>query len=283
MSGLHSLVFAGGGNRCLWQAGFWYALEKESIDPPEVVVGVSAGAAVACGILAGKNRDALEFIQNLTVGISRNFDFSNLRSGRRVFPHYEVYRRGLRNLLTEETFRALQQGPEFRVLLALPPRWSGPLFGTLLGFGCYTIEKHLTEPLHPRLPGLAGFRPLTVSLSECARPDDLVRLILASSCTPPVLPAMRWRGALVLDGGLVDNVPVKALRPGDDPALILLTRRYPAAKLRGHGGRTYIQPSRSITVSKWDYTDPQGLEDAFNLGMEDGKRFLAEGPGALQL
>jgi len=178
---------------------------------------------------------------------------------------------------------AIKKGPEIRILLARPPIWMGPRMATLVGFSAYGMEKRLTKPLHPRLPRLLGFRAEAVSVRECRNAHELTRLILASSCTPPMLPPMKWKSRWALDGGLVDNVPIHAIRPEEIPCLVLLTRRYPAHRIRGIAGRTYIQPSRPIPVSKWDYTHPESLQAAWDLGRRDGERFLASGPPSLQI
>ena len=54
--------------------------------------------------------------------------------------------------------------------------------------------------------------------------------------------SLRWKGRYVLDGGVVDNVPVCALDDAPGATLVLLTRRYRA--LPDIPGRTYVQPSR---------------------------------------
>ena len=57
----------------------------------------------------------------------------------------------------------------------------------------------------------AGSDRQTVSVRECASAESLADLILASSCTPPFTPVLSWKGRAVLDGGLIDNVPERAL------------------------------------------------------------------------
>jgi hypothetical protein len=37
----------------------------------------------------------------------------------------------------------------------------------------------------------------------------------------------------------------------------------------------YVQPSRPVPVASWDYTDPDGLQAAFDLGRRDGEAFAA--------
>ena len=271
-----SVVFAGGGNRCIWQAGFWKVVAPALGLQPNVVVGVSAGAHTACVIFAGRSLFGREYLEKLTANNRSNFRFSNLPKGKHLFPHFEMYRRAILTIFDEEAFNRLKRGPEVRVLLARPPRWAGSFGGVVLGFLSYAFEKRVTAPLHPRLPRALGFRPEVVPVSECRNPEEFADLILASSCTPPLLPSMRWDGRTVLDGGLVDNVPVSAVHPWEKPTLILLTRRYAPDKLKGHHGRTYVQPSIPVPVSKWDYTDPKGLEATFDLGRRDGERFLSD-------
>lgn len=270
------MVFAGGGNRCIWQAGFWQVVAPALHLEPKVVAGVSAGAHTACVIFAGRSRFSREYLNKITTSNCSNFRFSDLMKGKRLFPHFDMYRRSILTIFNEEAFSRLKRGPEIRVLLACPPRWAGSLGGVALGFLSYAFEKRITAPLHPRLPAALGFRPEIVPVSKCRNPEELADLILASSCTPPILPSMRRDGRTVLDGGLVDNVPVVAIHPWEEPTLVLLTRRYAPIKLQGYDGRTYVQPSEPVSVSKWDYTDPKGLEITYNLGREDGERFLSD-------
>jgi predicted patatin/cPLA2 family phospholipase len=87
---------------------------------------------------------------------------------------------------------------------------------------------------------------------------------------------MTLNNAIALDGGLVDNVPVDFLYPGEPekPTLVLLTRTYPKKQIPRKAHRTYIQPSRKIPVKRWDYTNPEGVRKTFELGKTDGERFL---------
>jgi hypothetical protein len=84
---------------------------------------------------------------------------------------------------------------------------------------------------------------------------------------------MRWKGAIALDGGLVDNVPVCAI-DNDNTTLVLLTRLYKPESIPQTGSRIYVQPSESIPVSKWDYTNPGGVQKAYDLGRRDAEMFL---------
>jgi predicted acylesterase/phospholipase RssA len=282
MGSYNAVVFAGGGNRCVWQAGFWQEAAAASGIEPRVVAGVSAGAYIACVLFSGVLPQALAYAQEAMGHNPKNFYPGNLWRGQPLFPHLEIFQRGMLKIFDQAALERLHAGPPLRVLLAHPPRWAGALTGVLLGFGAYTLEKHLTTPLHPQFAAWLGFRPEVVLASACRGPLELTDLILASSCTPPVVPVMRRQGAVVLDGGLVDNVPLLAIAPGEGPTLVLLSRRYPPRLLQGHDGVTYLQPSRDIGISKWDYTNPLGIREAFELGRRDGREYLRRGPEALQ-
>ena len=76
----------------------------------------------------------------------------------------------------------------------------------------------------------------------------------------------------VLDGGLVDNIPLRLAdqQPGD--TLVLLSRRYERT-LPDRPGVVWAQPSRPIRIDKFDYANPDGLQETFDLGVHDGRRF----------
>ncbi len=125
--------------------------------------------------------------------------------------------------------------------------------------------------MHPRLARRLGFAAEYVPVRSCPSPEALADLVLASSCTPPFTPALAHGGRPALDGGIADNVPAAAVDADDGPTLVLLTRRSPG--FPAHPGRVYVQPSVPVPVSAWDYTDPAGIQAAFDLGRRDADRF----------
>jgi predicted patatin/cPLA2 family phospholipase len=118
--------------------------------------------------------------------------------------------------------------------------------------------------------------PDYATIRECRTPEALADLVLASSCTPPFTPLLLHGGRPALDGGIADNVPVAALGDAPGPTLVLLARRY--RRLPVHASRVYAQPSVDVPVSSWDYTDPAGLQAAYDLGRRDGETFLRRAP-----
>ncbi|KAB0599903.1 patatin-like phospholipase family protein [Cupriavidus pauculus] len=280
------VVFAGGGNRCWWQAGWWDTVAPALQLRPRVIAGISAGAATACMVYAHDSHQTMAYYRNVLADNSRNAYWGNLLRGERVFPHYGIYRNALLSLFGDNRLQKLQQAPEIRIGIAHIPRWSGPRLAVAAGLLAYNIDKHLLKTLHPRLGRKLGFQPEFVLAQHCRSPEDLADLLLQSASTPPFTPVLRRDGRAVLDGGLVDNVPVDALDPTPGNVLVLVTRLYPRPRrfvIETAGQRRlYLQPSQRVPISSWDYTRPEAMTHAYDLGRRDADAFLREWPDIQQ-
>lgn len=284
------VVFSGGGNRCWWQAGFWDVVAPAIALKPRVVAGVSAGAATACMLFANDSATVLAYYRDALKHNRRNAYWGNLfrrandpdnPHAMRVFPHAAIYRRALVDVLGGGGFEKLKRdAPEIRVVFARLPRGLGPHAALAVGIVAYNLEKHWRRSLHPTFGRRLGFKSEVARVQDCAHVDDLVSLVIASSCTPPFTPIEHRGGRATLDGGMVDNVPVDAVDDGPS-TLVLLTRRYPGRADRFmHQGRVYVQPSTKVPVSAWDYTDPSGMQATYDQGRRDGDRFVAATPAS---
>ncbi len=271
------VVFAGGGHRCWWQAGFWDVVASEIKLRPKVIAGVSAGAATACLLHANNSRDALDYYRDLLKPEARNAYWGNLvRRGERVFPHAGIYRQALKTLLGGEHYqRLMATAPEIRISFARIPSWLGPRLAVLAGMAAYNFEKHTTQPLHPTYGRKLGFKSEVVRIQDCKNEDELISLIMASSCTPPFTPIEYREGRPTMDGGMVDNVPVDAVEAEGGSTLVLTSRCYKQhAPVFMREGRVYVQPSAKPSSTSWDYTRPDNYEDTYKLGRMDGHQFL---------
>ena len=114
------VVFAGGGCRCFWQAGFWMEAAPAAGLAPRVVGAVSAGAAMACGLAAGVMTDVVADFKRRAAANPRNVYPANWLRGRAIFPHEEIYREVLLGPAGADVVEKLHRGPEIRVLLGLP-------------------------------------------------------------------------------------------------------------------------------------------------------------------
>lgn len=272
LSQIRQVVFAGGGNRCFWQAGFWSVVAPRTGLAPERAVAVSAGAALACAIFANRVEEALALTCQAMAANPRNRYWGNLLRREPVFPHAAIYRNILLEALNGEALARLHAGPELLVEIARIPDWMNPFGAVALGLGAYQLEKQLFHPVNPKWGQRLGFHAEFIPVRGCPDRQTLADLILASSCTPPFTPLARWQGRIALDGGLVDNVPVAPTVAGPGPTLVLLTRPYKV--LPDVPGRLFAQPSSKVPVSAWDYTSPAGVEATFRQGQKDAENFL---------
>ena len=276
-----AVVFSGGGCRCFWQAGFWTEAAPVLDLQPDVIGAVSAGSAMACALMAGRMHEALEVFKDAARrNPSNSYPWNALR-GQPVFPQEQLYRETIRTTTDEEAMAQLYAGPEIRVLLGRPPEWAGH-YGTLaLGTVAMYAKRWLERDLHGPWGMRAGFHSESVAVHECDSPEELEDLILQSSCIPPAIPLYWRQGRPVVDGGVVDGVPVE-LVPESRATLVLLSSHRPAERIPRVDGRTYVAPSEEVPIDKWDYTSPERVQATFDLGRRDGARFAREHAGRFE-
>ena len=281
-------VFAGGGSRCLWQLGFWDGANQAGLHLAQTVdyaASTSAGCAMATAAMLDRGAEALELFKEMTSRNPRNIHWRNLKpgSGRPLLPHLDMYRAALERFLGPGDLERLS-GTRLEFLMAAFPRFLPAGLGAMLAFSVYGLEKHLTGVLHPCWTRKLAFEPLAIGNQEADDIADLINIILASSCVPPVLPGNGYKGRRVLDGGIIDNVPAHLADGREGRTLVLLSKRY-KKPLPGPGQRVYVQPSEPIRIDKFDYANPEGLQQTYDLGLKDGARFaglqLAAGAQAL--
>lgn len=269
-----AVVFAGGGCRCFWQAGFWSTAHPLLGLRPKVVAGTSAGAAFACAAVTDRTLAVLADFKRRAAANERNFYLENRFAGSRVFPHEEIYRGAILASLHAAAFERLQTGPDLRVLIARPPRWLGPRTGLTAAVVAHLLDRRASR-VHPRWGRRFGFRQEVVTAQSCESVEELADLILQASCMPPIVPLYRRGESIVLDGGLIDNAPADIVGPAQS-VLVLLSKRFPDHRVPRIQGRTYVGPSREIPILKWDYTSPELIQQTFDLGRRDGESFARE-------
>jgi len=271
-----TLVFAGGGNRCWWQAAMVTEWTKRGWRLPPTLVGTSAGAAVAAAALMDDGlQRAFDACRQLFADTPRIFE-----SQRRQFAHRRIYPAWLASFVNEETFGAMRQAPQrLQVALTRPARALGLSGSVVAGTLAYLVDKFVWNRLHPRLPRMLGLRQEFLELQHCATLDEARALLLAAAAAPPFMSAQHVSGSAAIDGGYLDSVPV----PEQDEAaksatLVLLTRFHPKLPtLFRHRGRHYLQPSRRVPVSTWDCTADADIHAAYELGTRDGMDLMERG------
>lgn len=271
-----AIVFAGGGNRCYWQGGFYEALADRMVLQPNLTVGASAGAFACAYSLLQIGRQVRQQVLAACGPHRRNVDWAAWRAGGALYPVGAMYRALLNAVLDSAALARLQQITDMRIATSRLPAMLPPLLGAAIGIVAYQLEKHLMHPVHPRMGRQLGFRPEFLGVRTMKTPGELCDAILASSGVPPFMPVVEIAGRPAFDGGLVDNVPVPPLTPieaAGGRTLVLLTRVY--KHLPAIPGRTYVQPSRRIEAKQFDVTRPEDIRAAYELGLMDGAAFGA--------
>lgn len=269
-----AVAFAGGGNRCYWQGGFWEAAAPLVGLKPEMVVGVSAGAWSACYSLLGLGRRVNEMVAEGCSFGRRNFEWRAWRREGSPWPVAGMYRSLIEAIIDEAAFERLKRGPEILIALARKPRRLPLSIAIPLGIATYQVEKKWRSPVHPKGGRALGFRPEFLNVKSLASPADLVAVLLASASVPPFMPVGRVGGMAALDGGLVDNVPVEPLQAVEaqgGKTLVILSRLYRA--FPQVAGRLYVQPSEPVPIGQFDITNPAGIRKAYEMGLKDGEAF----------
>lgn len=269
-----AIVFAGGGNRCYWQGGFYEAVAGRLDMRPQLVVGASAGAFAASYSLLGIGPHVRALVVGSCGKHLKNFDIAAWRAGQPLCPVGPMYRDLLDQVINEKALAQLKAATDLRLAIARLPRGLSPVAGAMLGITAYQIEKKLFHPVHPAFGRRLGYRSEFVSVNAIDDPRDLCDALIASGCVPPFMPTTLIGGLPAFDGGLVDNVPVEPLGEMETKggrSLVLLTRVY--KRLPEVAGRVYAQPSEKIPVGQFDITNPDGILRAYELGLRDGETF----------
>lgn len=268
-----NVVFAGGGNRCFWQAGFWQTINKELSNSPKHIASVSAGSAISCALFSGKFEEVYEKTLEVMSNNKKNRYWGNLlKPGVPIHPHNELYRYIIKESIDESGLNRLKEGPVNHILVAHIPKWLGPKTATIVGLSAYQLEKKLFHPVHPKFGRSLGFLSEFKTVQSCTNLTELINLIISSSCTPPFTPLMYQSGKAVLDGGMVDNIPVHGVEDQEGNTLVLCSRPYKT--FPNLTNRIYLAPSKPVPIKSWDYTNPEAVKATYKLGIEDAQSFL---------
>ena len=270
-------IFAGGGSRCFWQLGFWEGAKDAGLDLQQSVKfagSTSAGCAMASAAMLDRSQDALSLFKGFTAKNPKNIHWKNVNPFRRgaLLPHGRMYRDAMNEFIGPDDLANLKRS-SVHFLMSAYPTWLDGTIGTAAALCLYGLEKRLRkDPIHPKCAVRAGFRPLVGRAADCRTPKDYIDMVLAASCIPPVLPEGRFGDRNVLDGGLIENIPVRLADDEPGETLVLLSRKY-ERELPTTPGVTWVQPSEPIKIDKFDYANPDGLQETFELGLDDGHKF----------
>jgi predicted acylesterase/phospholipase RssA len=275
-SEFETLAFAGGGNRCWWQAGALACLLERGWQLPPSLIGTSAGAAMAASCLTIGPEAALSACLKLFAKNQRMFHWNGVRRLKLHFAHQQTYPDWIASIIDASSFQAFRQSRhKLQVAISRPAALLGKTGSIAVASLAYLIDKKISHSIHPRLPRFLGLRQEFLNFDRCISAGDAQSLLLATAAAPPLTHCVSIGGRWAFDGGYTDNAPLPAQTPPQrSRTLVLLTRHYPGRpaffKL---DGRAYRQPSRPVPVSTWDCTAKATIQAAFDLGYEDAMQW----------
>jgi len=276
-SDIDVLAFAGGGNRCFWQAGVVAAFLDKGMPLPPTMIGTSAGAAMAASCMTIGPAAALATCTGLFAKNQRMFHWPAMARMKLHFAHQQTYPDWIASIVNADTFPILQRARQ-RLLVAVsrPSALLGKHGSIVAATLAYIVDKKIAHSIHPRLPRYLGLRQQFYDLHDCTSPKAAQALLNASAAAPPLTHSVLLDGQWAFDGGYMDNAPVPRQSAEEQArTLVLLTRHYPdRPELFQQNGRVYWQPSQRIPVSTWDCTGKSTVQAAFDLGYADARRRL---------
>ncbi|MDZ4724964.1 MAG: patatin-like phospholipase family protein [Leptospira sp.] len=274
-----SLALAGGGCKAFYALGVGRVLREWGVRFNEVS-GVSAGAAMAMAVLSESEDETVEYFEEITKRNSSNFHFSNLLRGERTFPHEEMYRRGIRFGMRFDKILSSGAKVIIHTVRAHPKensltnkfRLARLISETGRAFIQDDRDRSEGTPANRMSEILKKWNMEEVDFTEkdFTNSENIEQFILNSSSIPPIVDFQSVNNEYYLDGGLTNNLVIEKFSPnakiigiyyepstivGKDPEL--LKRSF------------LIKPSKKLPISSFDYTNPVGVRDTYELGKKD--------------
>ncbi|WP_237368267.1 hypothetical protein [Rhizobium sp. SL42] len=161
-----AIGFAGGGNRCYWQSGFFQSLNAMHPVKPKFYVAVSAGAYHCVMNVAGvgerARNAAFSFAEKGIPGI----DWSRLRTRQSPLVVGALFRHFLTEQFGAAELVALKAAPPILIQLSRPPAWMPGGLAAIGSIAAYQLEKAVTSGSYSRAGVISassrpGSRPTT--------------------------------------------------------------------------------------------------------------------------
>ena len=271
------IVFAGGGNRCWWQAGLVEALSQHVCWQARHLIGASAGAGIATAFATGRIQNSLTEAIARFNATPRNVEWRNLLKGKRPFVLPAIYPDWIASFLDVSDLVKLKSRPlKVEVVITRPIPFLPLSLSTLIALALYSSEKYWLKNFHTRLPHYLGLRAQYLDLAHSENLDEARTLLLASAAAVPITPMHLVQGRAALDGGFYDSVPLPTDRADDPGTLVLLTRHRPdLAQIFSYQQRVYVQPTQAVAATNMDCTSGENVRLTYQQGRQEALRLIS--------
>jgi len=275
------LALSGGGSKAFYSLGLATFFREQGIRF-NIYAGTSAGAAMAIADATGTNRDTVQYFMDLARANKKNFYVSNLLRGKTPFPHLELYKLGIRNLLDFEKLRKLQN-VKFRIPAAIigKTKYGNPktqFYRTSLVFylslqylkDLKNIKKNNFKNLLQTKASALNIRETVFSEKDFTSLEMVEKIILVSSSVPLVLKPQVFGQNYMLDGALISNMPIYLLEDADVKVGVYYSSSMKKVYHEKYKDALLFAPSRELPIDTFEYADPVAIKETFDLGYEDG-------------
>ena len=266
------LALSGGGARGLAHIGVLKALEEKNI-PIDYIAGTSMGAIVGGLYATGMNADDLEWAM-ATV----DWEASMRPSGNRKLKNY----------------RQRQEEKNYFVDLTIGLSKNGPISGSGLVDGQRIMLElqRLVGSIQPQkfndypIPFRAVATDLNAGEPYIIDHGDLAMAMRASMSVPVLLGPVKHQGRMLVDGGILNNLPVDVVREMGADIVIAVNISSPLAQVDENSSvlsLTYQSVDVALvqntieSLGKADIVIAPSLKDLTSSDFEHSEQFLTEG------
>ncbi|MCC5815542.1 MAG: patatin-like phospholipase family protein [Leptospira sp.] len=275
-----ALGIAGGGCKAFYGLGVGLELKKWGVRLKELS-GVSAGSAMALCLVSNAEEEAVEFFEEITRRNDSNFKISNLFFGEKVFPHESMYRRTIRYAMDWNRIKNTDFKVFIQAVKAIPKKEESIkskfeiaklIAETAQAFTRDERDKNAGIPCNRIQDVLKKWNMTDVIFTEkdFESPDILEQIIMNSSSIPPVVSLQNAKNEYYLDGGLTNNLVLEYFNERIPKIGIYYEDTTLIGKKPEILNETYLmKPSIPLPITSFDYTNPQGVRETFELGKKD--------------
>ncbi|MCL8265827.1 patatin-like phospholipase family protein [Leptospira weilii] len=274
-------AIAGGGCKAFYGLGFGHEIKSWGLRFREVS-GVSAGAAMVLCLICGDEEECVSFFENIVRKNPANFYLSRLFKGERVFPHEEMYRKTIRFGMDFQ--KIVKSGIKvfIHTLKAIPKEDSLRNKFRLARLIAETAKAFLEDERDKKRGLNTGrmqrvlrkWNMKEVLFTEKDFDDEkaVEQIILNSSSVPPVVSVQSHGNEYYFDGGLTNNLLLEVFPPDKKTIGVYYEPTTIVGKDPKLLERCYLQtPSEPLPITSFDYTDPNGVRKAYELGKRDAR------------
>jgi NTE family protein len=192
------LALGGGGARGLAHVGVIKALERKGISI-DFIAGTSVGSVVGAFYALYKDSQKLQTSAQILADkmnqYQNQFDFNQFeKDDKKILPWVK---------LTDFIKRGYYLHTELRKTCLNDGKIMEKLFSEVLG-GCQFYET--------KLPFIAVAADLISGKEVFLNKGKIIPALMASCAIPGVFPPVQFQSYLLVDGGIIDNVPIKAVK-----------------------------------------------------------------------